>query len=110
MLGMIAYVIAAASALGAAVVGLAILLGGSIHLGKEAAIAADKALNADKVLSADKTLKAAPLKTAGTTTGTAAESAAGPGQPAAAQIRTSDSGASSKRKKRNAATRSALQD
>src|SRR5688572_21918071 len=97
MLAMIAYMIAAASALAAAAFGLVILLGGSMQLGKEAAVAADKALHvpgmqrgSDFGAAADKT------------TGVAASAApdAKPAQPTATQKQKSAKAA--KRKKNSA--------
>lgn len=104
MLAMIAYMMAAVSALAAAAFGLAILLGGSAQIGKEAAIAADKALHAPAA-------SAAPGAEVGAATpkitGTTAVAETKPPQPAAGQNRKAGKSPTSKRKKRNADTRGA---
>jgi hypothetical protein len=94
MLAMVAYVIAAASALAAAAFGLFVLLGGSAQLGKEAAIAADKALHTPGMQRGN------DVGAAAKTTGTATE--AKPAQ--ATQKQKSAKTAASKRKKKGART------
>ena len=108
MLAMIAYVIAAASALAAAAFGLVILIGGSAQLGREAAVAADKALHVPGMQRSNDlgaAAKTPPDKTPpDKTTGVAASAAtdAKPAQPTATQKQKSAKAAASKRKKKSA--------